>query len=86
MACDRAVGKVIMLINGGHCSTSGCGYCDAKDGALGIVPRLLRASIWAVIFTQCAATKMTQIDLLKTPTGLPRGTEKNALSCRTLRE
>jgi hypothetical protein len=37
-----------------------------------------RASIWAVIFTQCAATKMTQIDLLKTPTGLPRGTEKNA--------
>jgi hypothetical protein len=31
-----------------------------------------RASIWAVIFTQCAATKMTQIDLLNTPTGLPR--------------
>ena len=28
----------------------------------------------------------SQIGLLKTPTGLPRGTEKNALSCRTLRE
>jgi hypothetical protein len=63
------VSKMIMLINGVHCSTSGCGYRDARR-CLGQRSVLLPRQ--AVIFTQCAATKMTQIDLLNTPTGLPR--------------
>ena len=64
---------MIMLINGVHCSTSGCGYRRARRclGQRSVPPS--GTSIWAAIFTQCVATKMMQIDLLNTPTGLPRG-------------
>jgi hypothetical protein len=56
---------MIMLINGVQCST--LVYREVPWAAF---RASFRASIWAVIFTQCATTKMAQIDLLNASTGL----------------
>jgi hypothetical protein len=37
---------------------------------------------WAVVFTQCAATKVMHIALVMAPTGLPLDAPKYDLICR----